>query len=416
MSNGGFIFPENFLWGAAGSGHQIEGNNNNSDWFALEQGFGQFKMMDMVPHGDACDSYHRFEEDIKILSELGYNSYRFSVEWSRIEPVKGRYSMAELDHYKRVAETCHKYGIKPVLTYHHFSSPRWMITDYGWSHKDTPKMFGDYCAKVTSHMGDLLSYACTINEANIYSVMPYVLPYMSKIGMSLLSSVAPFAMKKALGGRPKRFRTFLMVPDFEAIINAHKTAKKAIKAEKSNLPVGWTLSLCPLLPEDGADEKVNKIKRELYERYYDVSNEDDFLGVQVYSRIILNSKGKEVKPSGDVETDATGKLFDPESLEIALREIAKIVNVPLLVTENGINTEDDTQRERYIHRAVKGMANSINDGINVIGYLHWSIMDNYEWGSYSHKYGLISVNNKTFERTIKPSAKLLGQIAKSNGI
>jgi beta-glucosidase len=145
-----FPFPPKFLWGAATAAHQVEGNNINSESWVLEHVPGTIYQ---EPSGDACDHYHRYPSDIALLAELGFNAYRFSVEWARIEPEEGEFSYAELEHYRRMLATCHEHGLKPVITYHHFTSPRWLMRYGGWLDEKTPDRFTRYCERVTRHLG-----------------------------------------------------------------------------------------------------------------------------------------------------------------------------------------------------------------------------------------------------------------------
>ena len=147
-------FPNQFLWGSATAGHQVEGGNVNADLWPLE--WAEHSHF-VEPSGDACDHYHRYPEDIALLARLGLNAYRFSLEWSRIEPEPGYVSVAALDHYKRMLETCHRVGVTPVLTYNHFTLPRWMAGWGGWTAKQAPERFADFAEGATRHLGDLLS-------------------------------------------------------------------------------------------------------------------------------------------------------------------------------------------------------------------------------------------------------------------
>ena len=163
-----FRFPEGFVWGTSTSAHQVEGNNTQSDYWVMEQ---VEPTIFVEPSGDACDQYHRYEDDIAMLAGLGFNAYRFSVEWARIEPERGHYSTAALDHYRRVLEACHRHGIRPIVTYHHFTSPRWLAVGGGWEEMATAARFGEYAERVTRHLGDLISHVCTINELNISALI-----------------------------------------------------------------------------------------------------------------------------------------------------------------------------------------------------------------------------------------------------
>lgn len=157
-------FPKGFLVGAATAAHQVEGNNTNSDCWAQEQ----MKYSSYVePSLDAVDHYNRFEEDIRLLADAGLNAYRFSIEWARIEPQEGVFDDSEIEHYRSVIECCKNYGVEPVVTLHHFSSPVWMIKKGGWEAQTAPEDFAKYVRYVIMRLGKELKYICTINEANM---------------------------------------------------------------------------------------------------------------------------------------------------------------------------------------------------------------------------------------------------------
>lgn len=160
--------PQNFLWGAATAAHQVEGGNINSDAWLLEHVDGTVYS---EPSGDACDHYHRYREDIALLASLGFNAYRFSIEWARVEREEDEFSLAHLDHYRRMLAACHECGIKPIVTLHHFTSPRWIAARGGWESADTACFFERYCEQVAKHLGDLFAVACTINELNLAIVL-----------------------------------------------------------------------------------------------------------------------------------------------------------------------------------------------------------------------------------------------------
>ena len=164
-------FPPGFRWGTATAAHQVEGGNVNNDWWAWEQTPGSGCV---EPSGDTCDQYHRYPSDLALLAALGFDSYRFSIEWSRIEPEEGQFSTAALDHYRRVCAACLEHGLEPTVTFHHFTTPRWATVDGGWSDPAIVDRFGRFCEKATGHLGDLIARACTINEPNIVSFMGYM--------------------------------------------------------------------------------------------------------------------------------------------------------------------------------------------------------------------------------------------------
>ncbi len=175
----GQAFPEKFLWGCATAGHQVEGNNTSSDLWLIEHLPGSiFK----EPSGDACDHYHLYPQDISMLADLGFNTYRFSLEWARIEPEEGFFSNAELEHYRRMLATCQEHHLTTLLTYSHFSMPRWFAYKGGWQNPAAPDLYARFCEKATRHLGDLVGYASTFNEPDV----PQLLNWISLAGMSNL--------------------------------------------------------------------------------------------------------------------------------------------------------------------------------------------------------------------------------------
>ena len=160
-------FPKGFLWGAATAGHQVEGGNVNADIWPLEWAE---QSIFAEPSGDACDHYHRYPEDVSTLADLGLNAYRFSLEWARIEPEPGYFSVAALDHYRRMIHSCIDQGVTPVVTYNHFTLPRWLAAHGGWSALEASERFGEFAARATAYLGDLLSWACTLNEPNLMAM------------------------------------------------------------------------------------------------------------------------------------------------------------------------------------------------------------------------------------------------------
>jgi beta-glucosidase len=176
-------FPDGFLWGTATAAHQVEGGNVNCDYWVLEHVNGTSFA---EPSGDACDQYHRYREDLELLARLGFNSYRFSVEWARIEPEDGEFSRAALEHYRRLMGACRDHGITPVLTLHHFTSPRWIAARGGWENPRTAEKFGRYAERVSAHLGDMIGLACTINEINVAILLQHagIIPPDEKIPLS----------------------------------------------------------------------------------------------------------------------------------------------------------------------------------------------------------------------------------------
>lgn len=407
-------FPEGFLWGTATAAHQVEGNNVNSDTWVLEH---MPKTHYVEPSGDACDHYHRYRSDIALLAELGFNAYRFSIEWARIEPEEGEFSLAVLEHYRDVLRACHEHDITPIVTFHHFSSPRWLMGRGGWESPKTPDRFARYCERAARYLGDLIGAACTINEANIASVL-------TKMGFApsaerLRRERWWLAASQALGVSPQRLAPFTYAASTRAIkviMRAHRQGLEAIKSASGNFPVGITLALQDIQAADAkhGEKFAARMRKEINDIYLESLQGDDFVGVQIYSRARVGPRGFLPAEKG-VELTQMHYEFWPEALEAAIRDAVAKTGLPVIVTENGLATTDDTRRVEYIRRAVRGVVNCLNDGLPVRGYTYWSAFDNFEWSlGYRPTFGLIAVDRKTQQRTVKPSARYLGGIARAN--
>ena len=406
-------FPDGFLWGAATAGHQVEGGNVNADLWPME--WAEHSTFN-EPSGDACDHYHRYSEDMSLLAELGLNAYRFSLEWSRIEPEPGYYSRAALDHYGRMLESCLNLGVTPVVTYNHFTVPRWMAGRGGWSAADAPARFADYASRVTGHLGDLLSWVCTLNEPNLMAMMRSTGVLAMGAG-DRGPAPEPVEGQARVGGfDPARYRMGIVAAGVEQMATAHLLAVQAIKASTGTVKAGWTLALVDLQPAEGGEDRWLEARRLGQTDWLSVSAEDDFVGVQTYSRARLGPEGQLPVPEG-TPTMQTGWEVYPEALGHTVRLAGEHAGVPILVTENGMATDDDEARIAYTRAALEGLAKCVEDGIDVRGYIHWTLLDNFEWNAgYSKTFGLIAVDRGTFVRTVKPSARWLGEVAQRNGI
>lgn len=406
-------FPKDFLWGTATAAHQVEGNNINSDYWLLEHLPGG---MFAEPSGDAIDHYHQYPDDIALLADLGFNAYRFSIEWARIEPEDGFFSTAILDHYRRMLETCHSHDLTPVVTYHHFTTPQWVIAQGGWTNPDTAKKFGRYCQHATQHLGDLIGVACTINEINI----PMMAARLFFQGEA--NSQAPEILNRSaalFGIKPESFAPFFFAgtpKGSDVLLSAHKNGASAIQTERSDLPVGMTIAMQDMQAVEGGESVRDHFRQDIQDIWLEAAREDSFVGVQTYSRERFGPKGP-LGPEAGVEVTQMGYEFWPEALDATLRYAEQVAGVPLIVTENGIGTDDDARRITYYERALGGVANCLRDGLDIRGYFAWSAFDNFEWmQGYGPKFGIIHVERSTQKRTPKPSARFLGEIAKNNQI
>ena len=402
-----------FLWGAATAGHQVEGNLVNDDCWLLEHlPHSIFK----EPSGDACDQYHLFESDIAMLASFGLNTYRFSVEWSRIEPVEGAFSQAEVGHYRRMLEVCHQHGVTPVVTYSHVAVPAWFAFDGGWENPQSVARFARFCSVVTRSMGDLIGYAMTLNEPNLPMLFRWIdIPHAGTLS-DMTRSQLPDIRKQT--NQPRLSTIFLGDPDkmLESMLAAHSEGRKAIKAERPSMPVGFSLAIeddqAPT-PAMTQPSHVEEKRRQVYRPWFDAAKSDDYIGVQNYTRTFVGKAN--LSPPAGAEVTQTGWEFYPEGLEHTIRLTARETGVPILVSENGIATADDARRIEFMRRAVAGVERCVKDGIDVRGYIHWSLLDNFEWVSgYAPTFGLVAVDRATQKRTPKPSASFLGNIAKSS--
>ena len=395
-----------FLWGTAGSSYQIEGGNVGSDVWVLEH---VKPSVFREPSGDAANTFGRINDDLGIAASLGFNCHRLSLEWSRIEPERGQISRAALDYYRGVLEACHAKGLTPVVTYNHWTVPRWFAEAGGFQVPEAVASFASYCRLVTEHMGDVIGLGATLNEANIVAQLSWV---------PSLAQFRPFVQKMlasaATATGSSRFSSMLFADNAvqqPILLEAHSRAYEAIKSVRPDLPVGVTLSLNDDQPA-GPDSAVARKEAEVWTPW--LGSTFDWIGVQTYTRARVGPNSDLPPPAGAELTEA-GFEFWPQALEAVLRKVAAKTKKPIYVTENGIATADDTRRVEYIRQAVGGMNRCRADGLDVRGYMHWSLVDNWEWHlGYSATYGLLTFDRTTFKRIPKPSAYYLGKIAQGH--
>jgi beta-glucosidase len=390
-------FPDGFLWGAATAAHQVEGGNWNNDWWAWEH---NPQSPCVEPSGDACDHYHRYRDDIRLLARLGFNAYRFSLEWSRIEPEQGEWSQAALDHYRRVCEACLAAGLTPMVTFHHFTTPRWVAHLGGWEEPDTAERFASFCGRAAAGgLADVMGWACTINEPNMVALHGYrtgAFPPGRRDG----------ALRRSVN---------------DVLADAHRQSAAALRSVLGGrVPVGLTLAMQETEAVEGGESRAAAILRDTEDVFLDACHDDDFLGVQTYTRVRVGPDGVLGPPDG-AERTIMGYEFRPQALEATLRRAWSYLdgNVPLVVTENGIAVADadDARRVAFVRGALEGVARCLDDGIDVRGYVYWSALDNFEWAyGYGPTFGLVSVDRSTFARTPKPSAEWLGAVAHANSL
>ena len=403
--------PKGFLWGTAISAHQSEGNNTASDMWLLENLPGTlFK----EPSGDACDSYARYGEDIAIAASLGLNCHRFGIEWARIEPEEGRFSLAALDHYKRVLEACRARGLAPMVTFMHFTTPRWFAAKGGFEAPGAADLFARFADKAARHFGPLMHSATTFNELNAPRLIPALAgPLYGQVKPLVARMLAQGA--KACGS--DKFSSWVFAdPDrIEGPTHeAHAKAYAAIKAAAASCQVGISLSMQDPQPQPGGETRARELSRVLYDQWLSPAVPSDFIGVQTYTRMLIGPDGVLPNPVGARVTES-GYEYYPPALGNTVRHAARVSGKPVIVTESGIATSDDAERIAFMDATLAELRQCLAEGIDLRGYLHWSLLDNFEWTkSYAHHFGLVAVDRKTFRRTPKPSAYHLGRIARAN--
>jgi beta-glucosidase len=403
--------PPGFLWGTAISGHQSEGNNTNSDAWLMEN---MTPSMFRERSGDACDSWHRYAEDFAIARRLGLNAYRLGIEWSRIEPNEGHFSTSALDHYARMLAACRAHGLKPIVTFNHFTVPLWFAMRGGFEAADSPGLFARYCGRAAAHLGGLMHLATTFNEANI-QLLVHLFPEF-QAGAPRARELIAAAARATNSPRFSRLAFADPAVSTPLMQEAHRRAYAAIKAARPRLPVGMTLTTQDI-QSTGDPALADAARARLYGDWPAIARTHaDFFGVQTYTRFRVGPDGLVPPPPG-AELTLSGYEYYPEALANTIRWAHRATAKPIYVTESGIATRDDARRIAFVERALDGVRACLDEGIPVHSYLHWSLLDNFEWTSgYGVPFGLVAVDRRTFRRTLKPSAHHFGALARANRI
>jgi beta-glucosidase len=331
-----------------------------------------------------------------------------------VEPVEGPFSDEALAHYEAIVDRCIDRGLAPLVTFNHFTAPHWFAMRGGWLDGDAPSVFGRYCDRVMTRFGGRIAYAVTLNEPNLARLLtwidfPDVVRDLERATLAAASEAA----------RVDRYRLAnVMLPEemdamADGMTAGHLAGKAAIKNRRPDLPVGLSLAIVDDVVV-GDDPSVRDRKRaEVYERWLRLASDDDFVGVQNYERIYYDGSGPVPPPPG-ARINQMGSGIEPLSLAGAVRYAHEASGVPVLVTEHGMSTEDDSLRAAFLSPSLAGLLDVIRDGVPVLGYLHWTLMDNFEWiFGYGHQLGLHSVDRETFARTPKSSAGVYGDIVRA---
>lgn len=406
------VFPKKFLWGAATSAHQVEGGLVNQ-WTTWElehakrlsvQAPHQFGDIDSWPRikkeatrpdnyvsGRGVDHYHRYEEDFAILKSLNMNAFRFCIEWARIEPQEGAWDAAAIAHYRTYLRTLKKMGITPVVTLFHFTLPEWFMVKGGFEKRRNVKYFVYYVEKVLSELGRDIEWIVTINEPTVYA------------GESYLEGHWP----------PNKTRKRDLLRVLCNLVVAHKKVYKLTRARKK-----WKVSMAHHLIYcyPGDDAILSRASARVAHYFLNtwvlrrVRRHSDFLAINYYfARRIYGYRAHDPY----LKVSDLGWDMQPDKLQYLLEDLAECYRLPIMITENGLADGTDSQRQWWLTETIKAMHEALKRDIKLTGYLHWSLLDNFEWDKgYWPKFGLVAVDRQTMARTVRPSARWFAAVIK----
>lgn len=397
-------FPKGFFWGASTASHQVEGGNNN-DWskweksvkrreFLKSKGLVEKYGIENFISGKAAEHYNRFKEDFQIAKELGHNATRISIEWSRIEPKEGIFSKEGIEHYKEVIKTLKDLNIEPFVTLWHWPIPLWLEEKGGWESKNISNYFSKYAEIVVKELKDV-KFWITLNEPEIYTTSSY------------LDGVWP----------PQKKNIFSSFKVLNNLIKSHKKAYEAIKKVNPNSKIG--IAKNNIYFEAHENKLVNRILKKFVDWCWNfyilnrIAKQQDFIGLNHYfhNRIDYGFNKNENKKTSDM-----GWELYPEAIYHVLKDL-KRYKKPIYITENGLADAKDKKRAWFIIESLRNVKKAIDEDIDVRGYLHWSLMDNFEWDSgFWPRFGLIEIDYNTQKRKVRDSAKIYRDICLKNSL
>ena len=423
-------FPERFLWGAATSAHQVEGGNRRNDWWRFEQRPGV--IADGTVSGEACRHFQMFDHDFGLAAADGHNAHRLSLEWSRIEPERDRIDREAVAHYHAVFESLRRHRLLPIVTLHHFTNPLWIADQGGWENADTLERFLTFVRFCAREFGGEVDWWCTINEPEVYGFRSYSEGRWPPARRDDSAALAVMARLLEAHGRAYR------ILHAEDTLDADGDGKRAV--------VGFAkvwVPLEPLRPWFPLDVLRAHIENEVFNRAVaraavtgeihlsipgargvrrrvpDLAGSLDYLGINHYTRWKVRASGGEphVAPKGAPLTDLGWEMY-PAGFERVLLAAAEL-GAPVLVTENGFADHADAFRPRALVEYLLAMGRAIERGAHVVGYLHWSLLDNFEWADgFRPRFGLYAVDYDDPERarTRRGSADLYARIVRANAV
>lgn len=422
-----------WLWGTGTSAHQVEGDCTNNQWYLFE-GKPLEDKKEVEVAGIGCDHWNRYKEDIQLMKQIGTNTYRFSVEWSKVMPQQGVINKEALAHYKDVCKELIANGIKPVITLYHYTEPIWFYEMGGFEKEENIQHFVDFCKTVFTELHEDVHLWLTFNSPEGVAAQGW------------LTATKPPA---------KKGQYVLMAQVLHHLLEAHVRTYQALKSLPGgqNSRVGMLKNIMQLDPWNVANPLdhfgcyigSNLVDASIYNFFntgifsvyipgkvsYTQENTYlknggkalDFIGLNYYAHNYMSNLKTFREPNQDIEihTNNTKYTIYGEGLYRAIKELSKNIaeplNVPMYVTENGIGTDNDAHRELFHRRYLYALAHAIKDGYNVHGYILWSLMDNYEWGQYSKHYGVFKVDRtNNLERTLKPGAQYYVDMIKNSSI
>lgn len=398
-----YRFPKGFLWGAATASHQVEGNNHNN-WTEWErsskrredlEASGELSKygLDNFISGRGPDQFSLYTEDFALARQLGHTATRISIEWSRIEPEKGVFNQQAIEHYRDVIKTIRDNGMEPFVTMYHWPVPLWFDKKGGWLAKDAVKDFESYATCLTESLGDQVTYWLTINEPEIFTLYSYYKGEWPPQTRSLTKSL----------------RVFL------TLSRAHIAAYQVIKTRQPESQVGIAKNNTYFEAGTLLDWPYKIVCEMVWNHHFlkRIARHQDFIGLNHYfhHRFFFGARR-----NADQHVSDLGWELYPESIYRVLVDL-KRYKKPIFITEHGLADAGDVNRAWFLGESLKQVHRAIAKGVDVRGYLHWTLIDNFEWAlGYRARFGLVAVNNKTLKRTPRPSAFLYKEIIKKNGL
>ena len=400
-------FPKDFFWGAATSSHQIEGQNQYNDWWEWEKGTDRKETS-----GEACRSYELFREDFDLARSLHHNAHRLSIEWSRIEPREGAFSSQELAHYKEVIGALRERQLEPIVTLHHFTNPLWFAQSGGWLNKRSTFYFLRYCERIVEALRDEVRYWVTINEPLVYAYHAYIIGIWPPQEKSFLK--AKFVVDNMASSHIEAYKRIHHIYKEKKLSSPRVGFAKNMQAF-ATCRATWKNNLGVFLRHKLYN--LSLIKRLIRHRAL------DYIGVNYYSRSLVDTRSWRFSHLlTDVCKDNCSRLkknslgwdVHPQGLYDLLLAL-QTFRLPVFILENGICTDDDNLRWEFIQEHLLAFALAMEKGIQGLGYLYWSLIDNYEWDrGFSPRFGLIDIDYHTYKRTVRDSARKFSLVCETN--